>query len=96
MLNYVTDRELNGRCPNTLRLPSHPKLADCECCALLCSDWINDTVFFWGFPLYTEFCLNAGCPVEGVGREVVVEPPLPSLDNTESTLLQSVIREIAQ
>lgn len=34
--------------------------------------------------------------MEGAGREVLVKLPLPSLDNTESTLLQGVIREIAQ
>lgn len=95
-LNYVTDRELNSRCPNTLRLLSHPKLADCECCALFCSDWINDTVFFLSFQLYKELCLSTGNPMEGVGREVLVKLPLPSLDNTKSTLLQGVIREIGQ
>lgn len=34
--------------------------------------------------------------MEGVGREVVLELPLLSLDNTKSTLRQSVIREIAR
>ena len=46
MLLWVNDREdlMVGRSPNCLRRPSHPKLADHECCALLlCSNVINDT-----------------------------------------------------
>lgn len=36
-------RGLNGRCPNCPRLPSHPRLAGHDFCALLCSNVINYT-----------------------------------------------------